>query len=172
MARYKVLQSVAHSLAHSFTSLMHYLGDDYAMGHLVEAARATRQPTLLLDLMTGTGAPATLLEPPLTELPAQWASELRRLIANHGSAMEYVHGATLSLHVDISRERPWSCAPNLIESPYRCEVVLTDDRGKEWRTVLEGWWAPEGGNPDVDPGPAPLRRPDPHPPGRPWWHFW
>jgi hypothetical protein len=53
MARYKVLKSVAHSLGHSFTSLMNYAHDDYVMGHILRFARASNRDTLIIDLMTG-----------------------------------------------------------------------------------------------------------------------
>jgi hypothetical protein len=70
MARYKVLQSVAHGVGHSFTSTLNYLHDDYVMGHLLAHARDGGGDTLVLDLLGGTGAPASLLGPPLQDVAA------------------------------------------------------------------------------------------------------
>jgi hypothetical protein len=55
MSRYKVLKSVAHNIGHSFTSLMNYADDDYAMGHLLRFARRSGCNTLTSDFVTGTG---------------------------------------------------------------------------------------------------------------------
>lgn len=40
MSSHKALKSVVRSVADSFTSLMNYSGDDYVMGHLLNAACA------------------------------------------------------------------------------------------------------------------------------------
>ena len=61
MARYKVLKSVAHSFAHSFTSLMNYSGDDYVMGHLLRRAEDIGEPALAVDVLTGKAEPGALL---------------------------------------------------------------------------------------------------------------
>lgn len=65
MARYKVLKSVTHSMAHSFTSLMNYAEDDYVMGHLLREARETHRATLRVDLLTGVASPSELLSSPI-----------------------------------------------------------------------------------------------------------
>lgn len=65
MAKFKVLQAVAHNIGHSFTSLMNYSGDDYVMGHLLNSARLTGRDTLSIDFMKGAASPPELIRPPI-----------------------------------------------------------------------------------------------------------
>ena len=100
MARYKVLQSVAHSVGHSFTSTLNYTRDDYVMGHLLANARAGGGDTLTLDLLAGTGAPAPLLRPPLEDVARRAAENFSRLVERHGSDLAYVRAARLTVPGD------------------------------------------------------------------------
>jgi hypothetical protein len=90
MARYKVLKSVAHSLGHSFTSLMNYAHDDYVMGHILRFARANNRDTLNIDLISGKAEPSILLQPPIEEVPGRYAAWLRDLVQTHQSDMRFV----------------------------------------------------------------------------------
>jgi hypothetical protein len=143
MARYKVLKSVAHSTGHSFTSLMNYRGDDYVMGHLLRRAREVRDATLRIDLLTGSAAPGSLLTPEVRESVQSYVRWLPQLVASHRTDMRYVRAAHMTISFDLSVERPARYAPDCIESPYVCRVVIQDDRGKEWSAEIRDWWFPE-----------------------------
>jgi hypothetical protein len=142
MARYKVLKSVAHSLGHSFTSLMNYAHDDYVMGHILRFARASNRDTLIIDLMTGEADPAVLIQPPIEEVPGRYAAWLRDLVKTHQSDMRFVQAAGLTLRFDLQKSRT-KRETGSTESPYVCDVVITDDRDKEYTAHFEGWWYPE-----------------------------
>jgi len=158
MARYKVLKSVAHSLAHSFTSSLNWGDADYVMGNLLQRARDIGEATLTIDLMTGTAKPDGLCTPPVQRAVERYTDWLRRLVMAHKSDMRYVAKAILTIQYDLSVAHPAQSAPTGFASSYVCTAEVTDDRGTVWKAVLRDWWVPE-----------PLRPP---PTSRRWWEFW
>jgi hypothetical protein len=159
MAKYKVLKSVAHNIGHSFTSLMNYAGDDYAMGHILRFARRSGRDTLTIDFVTGEGGPAELLAEPIAEIPARYSQFFWDLIQRHGSDRSLVKNATLTLRYDIARKRSLYRDAEVFESPYICDVRVTDTRGKDYVAHFESWWYPE------------LRE-EPIKELNLWWKFW
>ena len=140
MARTKVLQSVAHGVGHSFTSTLNYRRDDYVMGHLLANARAGGGDTLTVDLLAGTGGPASLLRPPLEDVPRREAGNFSRLVERHGSDLAYVRAARLTVRFDLDETKAVVSYPRRVARPYLCEVVVTDDRGKEYSARFTGLW--------------------------------
>jgi hypothetical protein len=155
MSRYKVLKSVAHNVGHSFTSLMNYAGDDYVMGHILRFARLTGRDKLTIDLVTGEGIPVELLQEPISEIPARYTRFFWSLINSQGSDRGCVKAASITLRYDIETQRPLLRNPKITESPYVCDVSITDDRGKTHTSHFEAWWYPER-----------LLQ------ATPWWRFW
>jgi len=151
MARYKVLKGVAHSVGHSFTSTMNYARDDYVLGHLLARGLATGEDTLTIDLLTGVGTPASLLGPPLHDLAASESRNFGRLVERHGSDLAFVRAARLTVLFDLARAR-LSVVVNTMYAPYVCEVVVTDDRGKDWPARFTGSWHLEARRPRIEPG--------------------
>jgi hypothetical protein len=143
MARYKVLRSVAHSFAHSFTSLMNYSGNDYIMGHLLRRARETGEASLIVDILTGSATPPTLLSPEIGNSIRGYCEWFPKLVANHKSEMQFVRAVRLSVNFELNKRRPVRHAPDLEESPYVCRVEIEGDRGKTWSAELRDWWYPE-----------------------------
>jgi len=159
MARYKVLKGVAHNIGHSFTSLMNYAGDDYVMGHILRFARRTARDTLTIDFVKREAGPSELLAPPISEVPARYTEWFWDLVQRHGSDRSLVQSATLTLRYDIGTKRPLRSDPQHFESPFTCDVCITDVRGKNYLAHFDGWWYPER-----------LERPQTE--SRPWWKFW
>jgi hypothetical protein len=147
MARYKVLKSVAHSMGHSFTSLMNYRGNDYVMGHLLRRAREVRQGTLIVDFLTGKAGPASLLTREIGDAVERYAAWFPQQVSSQRTSLAYVRGARMTLAFDLTVEREARHAPGCIESPYVCRVEIEDDRGKTWAAELRDWWYPEAGSP-------------------------
>lgn len=142
MPGYKVLKGVAHNIGHSFTSLTNYAGDDYVMGHLLRLARMTKLNTLTINLVTGEASPLELLGSPISEAPSWYTRMFWELVERHGSERSYVRAATLTLRYELAVKRAVFGHPELIESPYTCDVRITDDRGKDYMAHFEGWWVP------------------------------
>ncbi len=138
MARYKVLKSVAHNIGQSFTSLMNYAGDDHVMGHVLRLARQTGCDTLAIDLVAGYAEPAELLQEPISKIPARYSRMFWSLVERHGSNRSFVKAATLVLRYDLHTQRPLHRNENIIESPYTCDVRITDDRGQDYTSHLHG----------------------------------
>jgi hypothetical protein len=147
MARYKVLKSVAHSLGHSFTSLMNYRGNDYVMGHLLRRAREVGESRLTVDFFTREATPAALLVPDVRDSLVGYCEWLPKLVESHQTSMAYVKAATMTVTFDLSVTRPVRHAPQFEESPYTCRVEIQDDRGKIWAAEIRDWWYPEASTP-------------------------
>jgi len=149
MASHKVLRSVTRSLADSFTSLMNYRGDDYVMGHLLTAARASGASSLHVDLLRGEGTPAELMIGPVAGSVMDYCASFPSLVQRSGSDIAFVQAAELNLDYDLAVSRPYRLFPSVIESPYVCLVTIQDDRGRYYESRLTGWWFPEPRRPPV-----------------------
>ena len=143
MARYKVLKSVAHSFAHSFTSLMNYRDDDYVMGHLLSRAREVGEGTLLVDILSGQAAPTSLLTRPVAGSVEQYCEWFPQLVASHRTRLTYIRGARMAITFNLAIARPARIASAFLESPYVCRVEIEDDRGRLWTSEIRDWWFPE-----------------------------
>jgi hypothetical protein len=135
---------------------MNYAGDDYVMGHILRLARLTGRDTLMIDFVTGHAEPVELLQKPISEVPAQYTQIFWSLVERHGSDRSFVKAATLVLRYDLHTQRPLHRSENIIESPYTCDVRITDDRGQAYTSHFASWWYPERieNQPTV------------------WWKFW
>jgi hypothetical protein len=158
MARYKVLKSVAHNIGHSFTSLMNYADDDYVMGHILRFARKSGTDTLTIDFVKGEAGPPELLAEPISEVPVRYTQSFWDMVNRQGSDRSYVQAATLTLRYNLAVTRPLHRNPSLLESPYDCDVRITDARGKDYSAHFHAWWYPERLDQPRD--------------KLPWWRFW
>jgi hypothetical protein len=122
---------------------MNYRGDDYVMGHLLRRAREVREGTLLVDLMSGQAAPASLLTREVAGSVAGYVTWFPKQLARQGTSLEWVRAARMTIAFDLTTERPSRYAPDCIESPYVCRVEIEDDRGKVWSSEIRDWWFPE-----------------------------
>ena len=152
MPRYKVLKSVAHNIAHSFTSTLNYREGDYVMGHLLRRARKIGVGSLDVDLLTGSAHPDELCVRPVRDALNTYVEHFADKLSWEGSDIALVRSARFLISFDLSVVRPNAFSPSLRESPYRCRVEIADDRGKTWEAELAGWW---------NPGPT-----------KPWWKVW
>jgi hypothetical protein len=159
MPRYKVLKSVAYNIGHSFTSLMNYAGDDYVMGHVLRLARSSGRDTLHIDFVSGEAGPPELLANPISEVPTRYIDAFWDLVQRNGSDRSLVKAATLTLRYNIGVRRPHLQMPELIQSPYDCDVQITDSRGRLYKAHFDGWWHPE--RPETSRTRLPA-----------WWEFW
>jgi hypothetical protein len=57
--------------------------------------------------------------------------------------MEFVKSATMAIEFDLNTTKPHSTNNDLMESPFYCEMLIIDDRGKEYKYRHEDWWYPE-----------------------------
>ena len=137
---------------------MNYSGGDYVMGHLLRRARETGEGTLEVDVVRGTGSPATLMAEPVAAALARYAEWFPKHVASAGSAMDLIAGARMKIEFDLSRSRPARYAPMHAESPYVCRVDIEDNRGIVWSAELKDWWYPEAGEPALDGLPTVVRR--------------
>lgn len=122
---------------------MNYSVDDYSMGHILRFARETGVSALTIDFVKGEGYPPVLLRDPISDLPRWYTKMFWDLVARSGSDCSMVQKATLELQYDLERTRPGPLES--LQSPYHCEVSITDVRGKIYSAHFAGWWYVERG---------------------------
>lgn len=143
MISHKPLKSVSHNFGHSFISLMNYINDDYFMGHLLKQARKTNFNRLTVDILKNIAEPTELLNDQIKQSVEHWNNWFPTLVKSSGSTMDYVSSATMTIEFDLQKTRPYASNSDYLESPFICEIVIIDDRNKEYKHKHEGWWFPE-----------------------------
>ena len=155
MISHKPLKSVSHNFGHSFISLMNYINDDYFMGHLLKQARKTNCNKLTVDILQNIAEPKELLTDQIKQSIEYWIKWFPTLVESSGSTMDFVSSATMTIEFDLQTTRPYNNNSDYLESPFICEIVIIDDRGKEYKHKHEGWWFPEQSSKKEQ-----------------WWKFW
>jgi hypothetical protein len=130
LAKYKVLQSVAHNFAHSFVSVMNYAGNDYAMCHLIRRAKVTGTRRLRLDVLTRTIGPIELLSPKLVLACEHYCKDFGRFVTAGGAALDMIDRAELDVVVRLGTDISGKRQPGHVTA----RVRIRDDRGR----VYEG----------------------------------
>ena len=148
MPSHKALKNVVHNLAHSFASAANYQGDDYVMGHIVQAAWATGATELRVNLLTGETSQSPLLTPPVKENIAWRVKLFPASLQWARSDIQFVAAAELWVIVDPTKRRLFRDTL-FTESPFTCGARIVDDRGKQYEYSFSGWWWPE--HPPGDP---------------------
>jgi hypothetical protein len=143
MISHKPLKSVSHNFGHSFISLMNYINDDYFMGHLLKQTRKTKHSKLTVDILKNIAEPTELLTDQIKSSIEHWNKWFPTLVESSGSTMDFVSSATMTIEFDLQQTRSYAGNTNYIESPFVCEIIIIDDRNKEYKHKHEGWWFPE-----------------------------
>ncbi len=143
MTSHKPLKSVSHNFGHSFISLMNYINDDYLLGHLLKQARKTKCNKLTVDILKNLAEPTELLTDQIKSSIEHWNKWFLTLVESSGSTMDYVSSATMTIEFDLQQTRPNKSNSDYLESPFACEIIIIDDRNKEYKHKHEGWWFPE-----------------------------
>lgn len=143
MTSHKPLKSVSHNFGHSFISLMNYINDDYFMGHLLKQARKTKCNKLTVDILKNKAEPNELLTDQIKSSIEHWSKWFPTLVESSGSTMDFVSTATMTIEFDLQQTRPYASNFDYLESPFTCEIIIVDDRNKEYKHKHEGWWFPE-----------------------------
>ena len=142
MISHKPLKGVSHDFGHSFISLMNYINNDYLLGHLLRQSRKTKINKLTVDILNGKAEPKKLLTSGIKSSIKHYSNWFPTLVNQSGSTMDYVTAATIIIQFDLVTTRPFPPDNRFIENPFTCDIVIVDDRGKEYRHRHQGWWFP------------------------------
>jgi len=128
---------------------MNWSGDDYVLGHVLTASREhpAGKHQLSIDLLTGQMHPSYLAPPPVALAVGWYVKGLPDTVRRSSSDMSLVREASLVLTFDTAVERPHARFSQLLESPFVCEVAVTDTRGKKYIGRVSDWWFPERSRP-------------------------
>ncbi len=143
MPSHKTLKSITHNFAHSLISLMNYVYDDYFLGHVLKQMRTTNLNRLEIDILNKNAKPKELFTDSISQSIKNNVDWFPRLVKDGGSSMDYIHSANLYIEFDLDKSRPYHYDNSIIENPYICEIIIIDDREKEYKRKFEGWWFPE-----------------------------
>jgi hypothetical protein len=143
MKSHKRLKDISHNFGHSFISLMNYINDDYFLGHLLKQARKTNINKLSVDILKNVAEPAGLLTTQIIFSIEYWNKWFPTLVERSGSTMDFVSSATMTIEFDLQQTLLHSSDSALLQSPFTCEIIIIDDRGKEYKHKHAGWWYPE-----------------------------
>jgi hypothetical protein len=131
MASLKRLRSVAHNVAHQFASTLNYVGDDYAVYHVVKTAKAHNIPIVVIDMLTGRAVPETIEVDPIPFILAALRPALYELLRNEGHSIEILSAATLTYNVAVDRVDLKHHLP-----VYDCTACLVTKDGKRFEAHL------------------------------------
>jgi len=143
MPSHKTLKSIAHNFGHSFTSLMNYHTDDYVLGHILKQARLTGYSKLSIDIKNKVAEPTDLVNEKISDSISRYLDWFPNFVKDSGASMDYISKATMCVTFDLSRTKPCGFDSKVLQNPYTCEVIIVDDREKEYKAVLTDWWYPE-----------------------------
>lgn len=138
MARYKSLPSIAHNFGQAFVGASKERADDHFLGRLLADARRTGHATLRLDILTGEVTPAALATPFLARIIDRYVRAFPELVTGGDSDMDHISAARMELTFDLPVPAAVQDATAPIDAPYRCRVVIDDDKGKTWLAELAG----------------------------------
>jgi len=65
------------------------------------------------------------------------------LVIDSRSNIYFINSAILIVEFDLNKTRQYSIHKGIFESPFSCEMIIIDDRGKEFKIQHVGWWYPE-----------------------------
>ncbi|MCX7987167.1 MAG: hypothetical protein N2662_09540 [Bacteroidales bacterium] len=143
MPSHKTLKSIAHNFGHSFTSLMNYHTDDYVLGHILKQARLTGYSKLSIDIKNKVAEPTELINDKIRDSISRYLDWFPKFVMDSGASMDYISKATMCITFDLSKSLPCGFDSKVLQNLYTCEVVIVDDREKEYKAVLSDWWYPE-----------------------------
>jgi hypothetical protein len=130
VARYKVLKSVAHNLAHSFVSVMNYAGTDYTMCHLIRQAKRTGSRVLRIDFIDRSVGPVELLNTAILRSVEAYSKDFGRLVTASGAALDMIDAADLEIRVAIGRVT--GRATKELHGRVKATMRILDDRGRAY----------------------------------------
>jgi len=156
------LASVAEGVARAFAMRNNDVDGWWALGLLL-AAVPPGDPDYRVDLLTGAAAPVVGNE--LGALGDAWARYLRWSLQRHGIQ----HGAVRSAELQVRFNRldaVTSWIPGGRDYPFKCTVVIEDDRGRRYQRAVEGHCSRPDDFVDPNPNLRPRRSVSRHDPGR------
>ena len=131
MASSKRLRSVAHAVAHRFASMPNYVGDDYAVYHVVKTAKSLNISVVVIDMLTGRASPEAIEVGPIPFILASLKASLEGLLRKEGHAIETLSAASLTYNVAVERVDLRHHLPT-----YDCVARLTTRDGKTFEAHL------------------------------------
>lgn len=143
MASHKVLKSISHNFSHSFISLTNYVGNDYFLGHLLKRVHKTNLNKIEIDVLNGSASPQELLTESMRFSIDNHKNWFSSLVVDSCSSMTFIVKATLTITFDIKRIDSQEFKNRVLPSPFECVMIITDDKGREYKSVHSDWWFPE-----------------------------
>lgn len=138
MAKYKVLNSVAHNFAQSFVSLMNHQFD-YFMSFLLRRVKETGYNHLKVDLISMQITPKELVTPEIKSCIDVYFRLFPDFINGVGSSVKYIKGAVVEVifHPEVTIQAPLTKRTMCM---FECKMTITDERGKIYLHEMKDYW--------------------------------
>jgi len=130
MASIKVLKSIAHNLAHHFSSTLAYWKDDYIIHHLSNASQKFKINVITMDVLNNKINPKILNQGIIRDFLPQYKIFLNKLLQTH--KIEHIELESVIIQYDFSVERKMEF--NL--PTYDITSTITTKTGKEFKALL------------------------------------
>jgi len=140
MARYKALKSVAHNFGQSFVSLVNYTNNDYFMNYLLRNVRNTTVCRLEINILESNASPEILLTHEVRETVKMYCKWFAQFVRDCGASIDFISNASMVVEFNLTISRPCSFNAAIIETPFVCETIIEDNRGKKYSYTHKGWW--------------------------------
>jgi hypothetical protein len=151
MTSYRVLNSVGHNWAHSLLSDGNFVGDTIFVQLLLEMARNSSEHIITIDPIKGSITPDENITPEITKLVNNLPEHFESALKSQGCSREMVESVQLHIDFDIEHPNPkynevnssvwYSEEYRMPEaSKYKAVVILTDSRGREYKSELKEFW--------------------------------
>jgi len=133
MPSLKIFKSVAHNLAHHFSSTLSYWKSDYTINHLGNASKKFKINLISIDILNNTIEPEILNQGVIKEFLPQYQIFLNNLLKTH--SLEDIELESIIIQYDFSPSRKTmfdlptydSISTIITKSGRKFEALLTEE---------------------------------------------
>lgn len=137
--KYKNLKSVAHSLGHSFMSLMNHDGDNYINEKLFIIAQKTGKNKISIDLLKEIIEPSDYQTPSISGSVNRYHNYFNKDLESQKCSIEHIKEVKIKIIFDLYKTST-SNHTGLDLPSYVCSVEILDDRNILHKANITEWW--------------------------------
>lgn len=134
MPKYKVLKSVAHNLAHSYFSLMHYVDGNYIMEHLFKVVREEKINEFTIDVIHMRIEPEIFMTATIRESLPKLNNFAIHLLEPNQFKLSDLESFKIKVKYDFDKTK------DEIHHVYELKAIIVDKNMKEHIAYVQEWW--------------------------------
>jgi hypothetical protein len=138
--KYKNLKSVAHSLGHSFMSLMNYRDSDHIVEYLLKTAKEYKSHIIEIDFLNQEIYPEEFRIEPVIESLKSYREHFPKDLESQNCSIDHIKKVKMNIEFDIDSIKFSENLPGLELPNYKFVVSILDDRGRLHEASVVEWW--------------------------------